>query len=317
MSSAGTPSRGAEGFRHEALLYAGTTDFMTRVVPFVAEAVTNREPVLVVVSARKIDLLRTALDGASGVRFADMDTIGHNPARIMPVWHDFVHEHAEGGRRIRGVGEPVTPDRSDDEIVECHRHEALLNIAFATSTGFWLRCPYDTTTVGTDVVEEARRNHPLVVDAGGCRHSPVARDPATIGAPFDEPLPPPPSHARSVTFDESTLASVRALANELAAEARLGRDRSADWVLAANEVATNSVCHGGGAGVALGWSTGDTIRFETRDAGLLDKPLAGRCRPGPSDLSGRGLWIANQVCDLVQLRSSPRGTVVRLHLRVR
>ena len=31
---------------------------------------------------------------------------------------------------------------------------------------------------------------------------------------------------------------------------------------------------------------------------------------------GHGLWLANQVCDLVQVRSFPTGTVVRLHLRL-
>jgi anti-sigma regulatory factor (Ser/Thr protein kinase) len=30
---------------------------------------------------------------------------------------------------------------------------------------------------------------------------------------------------------------------------------------------------------------------------------------------GRGLWLVNQLCDLVQLRSSAAGGVVRLHMR--
>jgi hypothetical protein len=29
----------------------------------------------------------------------------------------------------------------------------------------------------------------------------------------------------------------------------------------------------------------------------------------------RGLWIANQVCELVQIRTFPTGSVVRLHIR--
>ena len=31
--------------------------------------------------------------------------------------------------------------------------------------------------------------------------------------------------------------------------------------------------------------------------------------------AGRGLWIANQVCDLVEVRSSDEGSVVRVHMR--
>jgi hypothetical protein len=29
---------------------------------------------------------------------------------------------------------------------------------------------------------------------------------------------------------------------------------------------------------------------------------------------GRGVWLANQLCDLVQIRSAPRSTQVRLHI---
>ncbi len=29
---------------------------------------------------------------------------------------------------------------------------------------------------------------------------------------------------------------------------------------------------------------------------------------------GRGLWLANRLCDLVQVRSGEQGTVVRLHV---
>jgi hypothetical protein len=34
-------------------------------------------------------------------------------------------------------------------------------------------------------------------------------------------------------------------------------------------------------------------------------------------MGGYGLWIANQMCELVQIRSGDGGTVVRLHKRVR
>ena len=52
------------------------------------------------------------------------------------------------------------------------------------------------------------------------------------------------------------------------------------------------------------------IEFE--DRGTIDEPLAGRLRPTPTQQGGRGLWLANQLCDLVQIRSSELGTTVRL-----
>jgi hypothetical protein len=47
---------------------------------------------------------------------------------------------------------------------------------------------------------------------------------------------------------------------------------------------------------------------------MFDKPLADRERPLPDLSAPRGLWLANQLCDLVQIRSLPEGTVVRLHM---
>jgi len=147
-----------DAFRHEAFFYAGQAQFLEGASAFIRDAVDVGEPVLVVVSARKIDLLREQLgSAASAVRFADMADVGVNPARIIPAWADFVSEHGAGP--MRGIGEPIWAERSSEELVECQRHEALLNVAFAESSSFRLMCPYDTTALGQDVIDEACRNH--------------------------------------------------------------------------------------------------------------------------------------------------------------
>ena len=50
------------------------------------------------------------------------------------------------------------------------------------------------------------------------------------------------------------------------------------------------------------------------DDGVIADPLVGRQTPSPERAGGRGLWLANQLCDLVQIRSGASGTVVRLHV---
>jgi hypothetical protein len=60
---------------------------------------------------------------------------------------------------------------------------------------------------------------------------------------------------------------------------------------------------------------GDDIVVEVADAGVIEQPLVGRLRPTVEQEGGRGLWIANQLCDLVQVRSGAEGTVVRLRAR--
>ena len=88
-------------------------------------------------------------------------------------------------------------------------------------------------------------------------------------------------------------------------------------MLLVSELVTNSVRHGGGGGVLRVWRDGDALVCEVRDGGRLGDPLAGRRRPTLEQPDGRGLWLANQLCDLVQLRSSAGGTVVRFRTRRR
>jgi hypothetical protein len=52
------------------------------------------------------------------------------------------------------------------------------------------------------------------------------------------------------------------------------------------------------------------------DDGHIGEPLVGRFGPYPLAQQGWGLWMVNQVCDLVELRSGDWGTNVRLHVRI-
>ena len=128
----GAAGQPVERFRHEALMYANTAEFVAGTVPFIRAGVEADEPVLVVESVEKIEILRAALGKDAGsVLFADMADVGANPARIIPAWKEFVSRHGGGGRRLRGIGEPIWKGRGPAELVESQRHEALLNVAFA------------------------------------------------------------------------------------------------------------------------------------------------------------------------------------------
>jgi MEDS: MEthanogen/methylotroph, DcmR Sensory domain len=107
MASTVTDVDEGHGFSHQAYLYAGEDDFVAGATAFLRESIGSAEPVLVVVSSRKIDLLRKQLgDEHRAVSFADMDDVGTNPARIIPAWAEFVNEH--GDRPLRGIGEIPT-----------------------------------------------------------------------------------------------------------------------------------------------------------------------------------------------------------------
>jgi anti-sigma regulatory factor (Ser/Thr protein kinase) len=313
MAAAG--ARADDGFRHEGLVYAGESEFVDATADFVADGVAAGEPVLVVVAAPKVERLRRVLGrDAAGVRFADMDDVGGNPARIIPAWRDFVNERATTGCPLRGVGEPISASRSAAELIECQRHESLLNLAFADTRAFWLLCPYDSEALDPHVIDEARRSHPFIAE-DGCRHaSPQFAGIEAAPDRLEPPLPPPPATADEIAFDGEVLEPLRRFVAEEAVRARLTPRRVEDLVVAVNEVVSNSVVHGGGGGTLQMWSEGDVVLCEVRDRGRIADPLAGRRRPPANVEGGRGLWLANQLCDLVQVRSGG-GSVVRLHLR--
>lgn len=303
------------GFRHEALLYAGIDEFVARTTPFIKGAVDAEEPILVVVSPLKIAALRTALGkAADGVEFRDMSEVGANPARIIPAWHDFVDAHAGEGRRLRGIGEPIYPERTACELVESQRHEALLNVAFDDAPDFWLLCPYNTQALDSTVLETAHRTHPVVRDERGYGSSHLYPGMAASVAPYDKPLPEPGALRATLMFTANGLPSVRRLVSRESAIAGFTTRPIGDLVMAVNEVATNSVQHGGGSGTLRIWRDGGVLVCEVRDGGHLGDPLADRRRPTDAQDGGRGLWLANQLCDLVQVRSSSSGTTIRLHM---
>ena len=314
-ATASTPPWHREAFSHEALLYAGQDEFAGAALAFLRSGLQAGEPMLVVVRGSKIAMLRAELGAdADRVQFADMEEIGTNPARIIPAWRDFVDAQPPG-HAFRGIGEPIWAGRSPAELAECQRHEALLNLAFVDSGRWRLLCPYDTTTLPSDVLDEAHRSHPVILDRDDERPSSGYRGLEALAAPFDWPLADPPLTTEQLAFGEGALTRVREFVRRHADRAGLGQKRAADLVLAANEVATNTLCHGGGRGILRIWTEADALVCEVADRGRIDQPLVDRQAPALGEENSRGLWIANQVCDLVQIRSFAAGSVVRLHMR--
>jgi anti-sigma regulatory factor (Ser/Thr protein kinase) len=300
-------------FRHEVMLYDSRETFVDGAAPFIREAVAAGEPIMVAIGAEKIDLLRSRLGADAGqVVFADMAVLGANPARIIPAWQEFVDAHADLGRPMRGIGEPIWAERSPTELIECQCHEALLNVAFADAPDFHLICPYDTRQLPGEVIAEAERSHPFVAGAPSGAYRGDHAVPQ-----FAEPLPEPHLPVAELEISYQSLATLRAYIAAEAARAGLSPQRSHDLVLAVHEIATNSLRHGGGSGVLRLWPDAGTIICEVRDQGrIAQQPLVGRVRPALGQAGGWGLWLANQLIDLVQLRELPDGSVVRLHQHI-
>jgi anti-sigma regulatory factor (Ser/Thr protein kinase) len=303
-----------EAFRHEALFYSGEEEFVRRMSSFIRQGLDVGEPVLVLVIAPKIELLRAELGrDAERVMFGDMSEIGRNPGRIIPVWREFVAGYAKDGGRVRGIGEPIWATRTAEELVESQRHEALINLAF-TGAPAWVLCPYDLDSLEPAVIDEAFRSHPIVTSGGSDGPSPTYSGLAQIDRPFADPLDEPAQASDPMMIRIGSLTEMRGFVADRAMDFGLAPGRVEDLVLAVNEVATNSLRHGVGHVSLRHWSQGDDLTFEVADEGRISGPLVGRQRPTIDQDSGYGLWIANRLCDLVQLRSFETGSVVRLRM---
>jgi anti-sigma regulatory factor (Ser/Thr protein kinase) len=301
-------------FSHEALLYDGPAQFLDGTLPFLRDGLARDEGMLVALPADRIARLERELgEDAERVSFADMAELGRNPARIIPAWRDFLDEQAAAGRPFRGIGEPIWAGRTPGELVECQHHESLLNLAFDVGPAWRLLCPYDTDALPQDVIQEAQRSHPsLWQDGVGCASPSYVTPEATLSEGDD--LPPPPPEAHRLAFTGERLSDLRKLVARCAGSASLGPERTSDLVLATSEVATNSILHGGGEGTLAIWQEPGALICEVRDRGRITDPLVGRERPSPDKLRGRGIWLVNQLCDLVQIRTTPSGSVVRLRM---
>jgi anti-sigma regulatory factor (Ser/Thr protein kinase) len=295
---------------HEALFYDDPAEYAESVGAFVDAGHDTDEPVMVAVPGANLELLRARPGTRGSVQFADMAELGRNPARIIPRIRAFVDEHRD--RHVRFVGEPIWAGRTASETIVGTRHEALINLAFADSNATIL-CPYDTVNLDSDVLEDATCTHPILV-AGDQRTSSASFiDPVVVYAAAAWPLTEPPTSVVTVAIG-ADLGEIRASVRQEAAGTGLSQARADDLLLATNEVVTNTLVHAGSPGELRIWRDGGEVICEIADGGEIHDPLVGRVEPGMFQTSGRGLWLANQLCDLVELRSGSGGTIVRLHM---
>jgi anti-sigma regulatory factor (Ser/Thr protein kinase) len=112
------------------------------------------------------------------------------------------------------------------------------------------------------------------------------------------------------------LAAIRVVVHRYAIEAGLTEARAIDLVLAVSEVAANTVRHAKSPGNLQIWHDTHGIVCQLHDEGRITDPLAGRRPPSLEAGGGHGLWIVNEVCDQVELRSDDTGTTMRLHMNL-
>lgn len=296
---------------HRALFYRDRREYLDGISGFIAPALGAGEPVAIAVPGPRLGLLRDQLGdaGTAGVELLDMAELGRNPGRIIDSVQAII-ERRPG--RLHYVAEPIWPGRTPEEIREATRHEALINLAWPAGEVSVL-CPYDAVGLDDEVLADAERTHPALVREGRGEPSPSYTGPVPPAA-CDAPLPDPPSESLAVPFEAEDLGRVRSVVAKQAAAAGLRRERVAELMLAVNELTTNSVKHAGTGGMLRVWTEPGKLICQVEDDGRIGDPLAGR-RRGLAGVGGLGLWMVNQLCDLVEVRTGAGGSTVRVHAR--
>jgi anti-sigma regulatory factor (Ser/Thr protein kinase) len=301
---------------HDALFYAADDEYVAGVVGFIREGLERDEPVLVSVPGWNLDLLRAALtpEETPRVRLRDMTVAGRNPGRIIGnVLTAFVREHAD--RRVRIVGEPIWPGRTDEEYPACAEHEALINVALGDAPAY-IQCPYDTAKLPTSVLTDATRTHPTLAAGVERWLSPAYTDPGMVAASFDVGLSPVPPEAEFLVIGPETGArAARVLVHDAARAHGLDGDRLADVRLVAQELAVNTLTHSPGRGLLEVWTADGHLVVQVQDGGRITDPLAGRRPPEPPHV-GHGLFVVHQLADLVRIHRESSGTTVRTYFHL-
>jgi anti-sigma regulatory factor (Ser/Thr protein kinase) len=309
----GGAGMGAEGGDpwHVAFFYTGQAERRETLLGLVRASMARGEPAFVALPGDDARLLGGQIDGQHGeLTCSGIAGVGRNPARIIPAMRAFVDRHH--GQPVLVVVEALWPERSPAEIQEVTRHDALVNLAFSGSPATVV-CAYDAARLPPPVIADARRTHPAYLADGGA--VPTGEEtPWELPPGCDQPLPPPPAGAQQLTYD-TDLAPVRRLVERCASRTTIGAGRAADLVLAASEVAANTLGHTKWGGTFWIWHDDTEIVCQADDRGWITDPLAGRVRRDPGS-RGHGLYLVNHVCDLVEVRTGAAGTSIRLHMRL-
>ena len=307
-----TPVRAQQSYRHEAFLWHDKTDFTSGLVPFITDGLDGGEPVMVALVPEHTTWVQNALgERSTEVEFVNMGELGLNPARIIPAWQSFLDRHANEGQPVRGIGEPIWPGRRPEELLECQLHEALLNVAVDPEIPFWLICPYDAENLGPDVVEEAHRSHPVLVEADSYSGSGKYGGRPHVDSLFSSPLEEPATAPIELLFDPADIGSLEERVTAELVVTGLAVESATQLATATQRLAVCSLHRGAAHGRVRLWREPHALICEVVDDIVVHDLLLGRRVPLGEEHDG--LWMANQLCDLVQLRSTTSGTTVRVH----
>jgi anti-sigma regulatory factor (Ser/Thr protein kinase) len=306
------------GTRHSALVYGEPAEFVDGVGGFARAGLREGDQVLAVATPDKLAWLREDLGGdADAVELVDAGEFYEHHGQMFRALLGKLERHATHGRgRMRIVAEQALARRRPPDVRAYMRFEAASNIAYERYDVSVL-CPYDAARLPDEVVRAALETHPHVLEDDRARPSDSFVDPRSFIRRRVRETPAPDGAATHVLERPTDVAGARALIRDHGAAVGLSRRTIEDVSLAVTEVATNALIHGGAPRRLWTYVADEHLVCQVHDAGSgLPDPLAGYLPPEADRPSGRGLWLAHQLCDIVEIVSDDTRTNVFLHTRL-
>lgn len=303
--------------RHDALLYRSEEEFLRGLVPFLREGVDDERPTVAVVRRDNQPALREALGPrARSVRFIPSEDWYRRPVRTIAAYRRLVTEMQPADRGPAHVVGEVHFGETELDRREWVRYESVLNSALA-DLDVHVVCPYDVRSLPDEIVDASARTHRRL----------FGEDPRVRGDGYVDPeeflrnhrsVPPPGDRSSTIEMDGiEPISTLRYRLGEVAGQMGIEGDLRDDFLLAVNEIVTNAVLHGGGTAEVTVGRNDDLLVAEISDRGRgIDSTLLGYLPPPSDELGGRGIWLARQLVDGVDLIGSERGTIVRLAVRL-
>jgi hypothetical protein len=191
------------------------------------------------------------------------------------------------------------------------RLDIALNVA-VVGLPITVLCPYRADDRDRARIEAT---HPRLATAAGLVASGTYRPPTEALVEYPPPPPPelgPPAAELAFTVDE--LADLRHLVAEVAGRERNGtRPRRGPGSRGERDRVEQPRARPGRGRLRL-WTTDEAMIAEIADRGTATLPFPGMIAPPTSGVRGRGLWLASELCDVMQVWSDGEGTVVRLRM---
>lgn len=311
----GLRSNAASPGLHTAIFPPNADAIVELLEPYLRDGLDRGVSSFVSLTGPHLSALRDALGGdGRDIDWSDAAAAPDSPGRRLRALHELVERARHGaGVPHRLVGEMTFAPSSDDALTaEWLRIDAVAEV-LVDNAPVDLVCVYDPAALPPTILSHAERLHRHLGLSPSTSSKAFLPPDAFIAALSPPSLPVPDSAARLEGAPLEPPAARRFL-RDLLSRRNLDPRRIDELVLVATELVTNAR-KAGAASVTLScWAAPRGLVLQVDDDGCgMDAPGVGFLPPLPDAVGGRGLWIARQLTDVVEIAPRAQGTSVRAH----